>query len=75
MGALAEQVRDLTYGHIGSDEAWQQALDVASEVETLEARLQLVSDLAHIARTATPPDAQEPYWVKAILQAIGEAAK
>jgi hypothetical protein len=70
MSDLASKILDLSVDV--PDHVWQKTLDLASEVETLEARLRLVSDLARTARNAAP-EGKEPYWVKAILQAIGES--
>lgn len=70
MSYLAERVRDLTM--VVPDDVWQETQDLASDVATLEARLQLVKELALVARNAAPYE-QEPYWVSHILQAIGES--
>ena len=69
MDTLAERVRDLTV--VVPDTVWQETHDLASEVATLERRLELVRDLALTARDAVPIG-KAPYWVGAILHAIGD---
>lgn len=71
MTRLADEVRGLAFLHVAEQDL-QESLSLASDIETLEARLQLVKDLALTARNAAP-EGKEPYWVSPILQAIGES--